>query len=139
MDPKFSFSYVQILDSARLRHLVKQNEIDFDKVFEVLNVVHSDPISPKPLDSVEELEKELAEQKERYDNAIKFKYMITRLTLTRRMTPTMKYFMAAIGHLIFAEQNAYQNLLNYLEMKKSVMVSRKNVHWNDSNWPETEI
>jgi hypothetical protein len=139
MDPKLSFSYVQILDSARLRHVLKQNEIDFDKVFEELNVVHSDPISPKPFDSIEELEKELAEQKERFDNAIKFKYMITRLTLTRRMTPTMKYFMATIGHLIFAEQNAYQNLLNYLEIKKSLMASRKNVHWNDSNWPEADV
>ena len=57
------------------------------------------------------------------------RYMIAKLILTRRMTPTLKYFIGSFDHLIRAEENAYQYLLNYLEMKKAVLANRKFVHW----------
>jgi hypothetical protein len=129
MDEKLSFSYVQIRDSARLRYLLKPNDIDFDKVFEVLDVVHSDAKKANTTESIEDLEKELVDQKERYDKAIRFRYLIAKLTFTRRMTPTLRYFIGSIGHLIRAEENAYQYLLNYLEMKKAFLANRKYVHW----------
>lgn len=138
MAENVSLSYVQILDSARLRYLLNSNEIDFNKVFEELNIMHSDLPSPNALESIEDLEKELADQKERYDNAVKFKYIISRLTLTRRMTPTLRYFITSIGHLINAERTAYQYLLNYFEMKKRLMTKSKNVRWFNNDWVEND-
>ena len=72
MDQNLSFSYVRILDSARLRYLLKNNDIDFDKVFEVLDVVHSDSKQANTIESIEDVEKELVDQKEHYDKAIMF-------------------------------------------------------------------
>lgn len=129
MDQNLSFSYVRILDSARLRYYLKNNDIDFDKVFEVLDVVHSDEKKANTTESIEDVEKELVDQKERYDRAIMFRYMIAKLTVTRRMTPTLRYFIGSLGHLIQAEENAYKYLLNYLEMKKTVLANRKYVNW----------
>ncbi len=137
MDAKYSLSYVHILDSAHLRDLLKKNEIDFDKVFELINVVHADQQTPDSNQSIEFVEKQLKDQKKSFDNAIKFRHIISRLTLTRRMTPTLKYFMTTIDNLITAECNGYQNLLNYLELKKCIRGTFKNVHWANGDWPET--
>lgn len=137
MDRNYTFSYVLILDSARLRHILTRNEIDFDKVFEELKVVHSESILPDTNQSIENLEKQLSDQKERYDNAIKFRYIISKLTLTRRMTPTLKYFLSSIDNLVLAECNAYKYLLNYLELKKFL---RDNFERNNgSNLYETSV
>lgn len=136
MDPKYSFSYVHILDSARLRHLLKKNEIDFDKVFEEINVVQADPPKADINQSIGFVEKQLEEQKKRFDNAIKFRHIISRLTLTRRMTPTLKYFLMTIDNMITAESNGYQTLLNYLELKRCLRETMKTGHWNNDDWPE---
>lgn len=138
MTETLSLSYVQILDGARLRYLLNSNDIDFNKVFEQLNVVHSDLPTPNVLESIEDLEKELVDQKERYDQAVKFKYIISRLTLNRRITPTLRYFFTSIGHLINAESTAYQYLLNHLELKKSLMTKSKNVRWFNNDLVEND-
>lgn len=139
MDSNVSFSFVQILDSARLRYLLNRNDIDFDKVFEELKVVVSDPPKANPNEPLHCVEKQLAEQKDRFENAIKFKYIITRLTNNRRMTPTLKYFLSTVDNLIAAEAFAYKVLLNYEDLKQCLKEQFKTGFWVDKDWLESTV
>ncbi len=120
-----SVSFVKVNDEKKLRYLINAREKNLEEYYNVMSVKHFENEEQPYSVPLEQLETQLEYQKNCVDKAIKFKYLVGRITQQHKVTPVLQYLIHAVNKHITAECNLYQVLPNHLELKKSIVTHRK--------------
>ena len=109
---KMEFAYIQVLDEPHLRRIINKKNGSWSDVYKLLKV--SMPELEVFVPSQSQLEEQVKLQKECVDNAMKFKYIISKVTQQYKWGPLLDYLNNAVSKYVSAEVIAYQALLNHL-------------------------
>lgn len=120
------YSVIQVTDEHILRQLLNtyHSEKDLSEIYKLL-IVHS-PREPIPVNTpIDILKKQLETQKTIVDDAVRYKYIVERLTKQYKWTPLLAHFLHTADKYITAETSVYQVLLNQLQSKIDITAQKR--------------